>query len=277
MLAKRLPLVTTFAAGCLSGAAVLGFWLSDTTPRAPDQRRATDRTEHSAPAIASMNGAGTTRDDDVRGVAATQPAPAKAADHARHVAPIEPPPNHPVEPPPSQDESGEPHPEPGSSVADVLSRLEAQYRKEREAAVPREAVPSQAPAPAPSTLAALPAPLPAPLAAATLPSSALVPPASARRAEAQPAAAAAPAEARPVHVNIGSVHNGDVHQSETVQVQQVAIYQYVPLLTVPLSAQPAPTSKPRRVMNGRERTSPTAIMNPDNPWGFDFPPTILVK
>jgi hypothetical protein len=65
------------------------------------------------------------------------------------------------------------------------------------------------------------------------------------------------------------------------QVQQVAVVQYVQFVPVPIvpigSAAPVPAPASRRVATRRASTSLTALTDPNNPWGFDFPPTPLVK
>jgi hypothetical protein len=76
-------------------------------------------------------------------------------------------------------------------------------------------------------------------------------------------------------VRIGSVHHGDVHQ-----VQQLVVLRYLALLG-PLS--PAPDATPARPTRGataparRVTAFPGSVTNPDNPWGFDFPPPVLAK
>ena len=83
------------------------------------------------------------------------------------------------------------------------------------------------------------------------------------------------------HVNIGSVHLGDVVQVQ----QQLALLQYMQLLALTPGARVAapgvgfaPTaSTPRRGVPRRPAPFSTSLTDPNNPWGFDFPPTVLAK
>jgi hypothetical protein len=68
------------------------------------------------------------------------------------------------------------------------------------------------------------------------------------------------------------VHHGDVNH-----VQQLAILQYFQLLALPPQTRfSTPAQSPR---GGTRHVRPYSfpLTNPDNPWGFDFPPTVLVK
>jgi hypothetical protein len=144
--------------------------------------------------------------------------------------------------------------EQGSSVADVLARLEAQYRQGlattsnaaanvgqdptngataagQQAAAPPQAI-AIAIATANATLPVAPArddaSPPAPQQPAPARAAIPVPPAApveVARAE-EPAAAAVPANT--TNVNIGSIHQGDVYN-----VQQVAVMPYVPYMAFP--------------------------------------------
>jgi hypothetical protein len=308
MLTERLPLLWAFAGGCLSGVLALGLWRAESAvashPSRASLSRATDErvqangapseareavpavrsTEHETPAIdgQSETSAGT--------------APAKADD---------------ADAPADQ----------GSSVAEVLNRLESQYRQvlagttapgapERAPAVPAAAavaaapsglVAGAAPAEAPAHAAAV-REEPAPAPAAPAPKSAPPPAAEpvAPRAEVAQAApvppSAVPAEvaerlaaqgaAQPRDVYLGNVQNnvylGNVYQGQVVQMQQeLAMLQYMQLLSL----------SPYARFGGRGRGVPrgfaaqpapapafhSGLTNPDNPWGFDFPPTNYVK
>lgn len=98
-----------------------------------------------------------------------------------------------------------------------------------------------------------------------------------------PAPAPSPPAQTTVHVGTlntvgaGSLHQGDVYLLQ----QQLAVLQFYQLLAPPV-VQPAPPSRsffePRRGAWGRRPPAfPNSITNPDNPWGFDFPPPMLAK
>jgi hypothetical protein len=80
-------------------------------------------------------------------------------------------------------------------------------------------------------------------------------------------------------VHVGDVHQdtyvANVRQGDTVVVQQIPVVQYVPVFALP--PQTPPTSTARRGLTRRPPPFATSLTNPDNPWGFDFPPTVLVK
>lgn len=86
--------------------------------------------------------------------------------------------------------------------------------------------------------------------------------------------ATAPGVAPTQNVSVGSIHQGD-----TYHVQQVAVMQYVPMfmpLPYPGYGYPQPTHP--RSMQPRRVPYPTTLTNPDNPWGFNFPPSLeMVK
>jgi len=273
MLTKRLTLLSVFAGGCLSGALLIGFWRADARDvPSPRQRVAFDRAN-----------------------AALVPPQRVSADE-----------NEPLEvasPNPPEHDAEEPSPEQGSSVADVLSRLEAVYRRELAAVAPVE-VPAVAEAALPVAAEAAPvavaSPVPAAVAAPMPVAVAPVPPPKAAAPEVAAPAARAPeavvALAPPTqgdertrvvyvgdvnqNVYVGDVHQGDVYQMQ--QLQQLALLQqYVQILALSggVGVVAAPTHTPRRQPAAPRRPAPfsTKLTDPNNPWGFDFPPTVLAK
>jgi hypothetical protein len=278
MLAKRMPLLWVFAGGCLSGATLIHFWRADTEVAPSPTRAAIARTAE-APPIETASAA---------------PAPATPPEHVSA---------EPQVPRDTDEESPSPA-DPGHSVADVLARLEAEYRQGLATATPTEPPPSVqqtiAPAEAPAPPPALaPTPAPAAAIAATTVAPAREVPARALPAHEEPAVAvvAAVAHAAPaqdVHVDkvdIGAVHIGDVHRNTQVsyvqqndayllQLQQLALLQNLQLLALSPYARFPASGSPAHKPNGTRRRPPafpTSLTNPDNPWGFDFPPTILAK
>jgi len=292
MLARRLPLIWVFAGGCISGAALLGIFRSEdqavTPPKEENHRART--AERSVPAMAASDAI---EDDTI----ADEPAVAEA-------------------PSPVDDGNGDAPAEAGSSVADLLARLEAAYREGLAAAATESAPASTSTAmPAaeapvreePAVVAAAPVPVPLPAPAAPPVST---PPAA---APAEPAAVVAAADtARQGDVHIGDVNQnttniGNLQQGDLYLLQQLAYIQYFRPVPVAVDARAsAPTPAARGAssgfsahfvasgknqnpqffvsVNGGHRVStpgaPTfsfPIINPDNPWGYDFPPPVLVK
>jgi hypothetical protein len=273
MLARRLPLLWVFAGGCLSGAALIHFWRGDAEVILPPAQAMIER-------------------------AATPPPLATASAQAPAVSP-EAVSATPAGPEHTDDVSASP-PEQGHSVAEVLARLETEYRQGLVAGTPAGAVsavrddvapaataapqPAPGPEPAPAVIAAVP---PAPtheaavreLPAREEPSVALV---------AAVTTATPPAAVHVSNVDIGAVHIGDVHQNTQVSyVQQndayllhLALLQNLQLLALSPYARLSPPASPAHRPNGTTRRPPafpSSLTNPDNPWGFDFPPTILAK
>lgn len=261
MFARPLPLFSAFLGGCLCTAAVIGFAGSDRTPR------------------------------DVKPSERT----ANVFVSALEVAPELEPEIQPPTAPPEVDDDARAAEEMGSSVADVLARLERAYRKvsagpaaEASAApvttVP-VAAPSASPEPAPSS------PASAAVAAAPVNAAASAEPAAARPpAETEPAAVTEPAPATFVAEARPDTRAGDVSSGDRYQVEQLAVLQYLQLLALSsyagLSVPPPRAHPPRAHPPGRSlylRQTPrsavpiTVIPNPDNPWGFNFPPPALVK
>jgi hypothetical protein len=273
MVAKRMPLLWVFAGGCLSGATLIHFWRADTEAAPPPTRVAVERAAD-APAIATAS------------IAHTQAASPESTGAK------------PTTPKDADDVSAAPA-EPGHSVAEVLARLEAEYRQGLAAALPTEPPASVEQAIAPAAVAAPPpalAPTPAP--PATIIATAAPPPrevpARALPTLEEPAVVAAATAAPDVHVDkvdIGAVHIGDVHQSTQVsyvqqndayllQLQQLALLQNLQFLALSPYARLPASGSPAHKPNGTTRRPPafpTSLTNPDNPWGFDFPPTILAK
>jgi hypothetical protein len=279
MLANRLPLLLAFAAGSL-GTALVGFSRGEPETAMPPQTR------HVVEQAVVPSDATIAVTNDARADALPKDAQsAEPADATAH---------------------GETAPEAGNSIAEVLMRLEASYRQARAELeeepvaaagetppAAAEAVPASAPAPAAS--AAVP---PAAIAAASAPAAAVAAlpartdaPASATStvaAETVPVARArSDARASDIHVGevhqniyLGNVHRGDVLQVQQLQLQQLAILEYLQLLALSSQGSPASPGRaqaPGRAPARRPRPFSMALTNPDNPWGFDFPPTVLVK
>lgn len=283
MFAKHLSVLCTFACGCLSGAALIGFWPEDAgTSQSPRGRT----TEASAPAVAVTSGAGAHAiPDDASGARRSRPQrdpavpPAVASGHgAQNVDPSS---------DEVADDAAKDSPmQGGSSVADVLIRLEAAYRVEliatdRALAAPRTVVeepPRDVPAPSDSAATVVAAPSQnAPRADALL--AATVQP-EVPRVDAEPRVGPREiAQLRSLH--IGDVnHNvyvGDVYQGDVYQLQQFAVLNYLTLLALSSGGQRPSAHAPSRGSTRRAPAFSSSLTNPDNPWGFDFPPTVLVK
>ena len=211
MLPRRTALVLAFAGGCLSTAVLVGMWGRDGEPSATPSRAAVVE-----------------RAVDARPHLRAAPRDVVMTDEATIA------------------NSGV---ELGSSVADVLTRLETAYREQLEVAEePPEPPVEVPPAPPPPPVVVVPAPAPAP-----------------------------PAN---VQVNVQrDVYNGDVHQGDVNQLQQ-AVLQYAPLVMVPANgyvARPPVQTTPRSPARTQPPPAHIQITNPDNPWGFHFKPTPLVK
>ena len=268
----RQPLLWAFAGGCLSGAVLIEFWRGDSAPLAPDAASGPAATPHRE--LARVYTVARERDT-------TQ----------LETAPAE----------PTADIGAEAPAEPGSSVADVLLRLEAAYRDRLAAAAPPQPAatvadtkaPEQPPhEEAPTTLAALTAapklvpPTRAP------PTAALEPNAPAPVALQANALAPAPVTL-PTNAPAPATLQGDAHavaalpssapptvtahQSDAYLAQQLAILQYMQLLALSPYARVASSSYAGRGVTRRAPAFQSTLTNPDNPWGYDFPPTILVK
>jgi hypothetical protein len=115
-------------------------------------------------------------------------------------------------------------------------------------------------------------------------------PALAPRAETRPATsdtANAPVavssnEARP-SITVGDIHTttvNNVHQGDVILMQQLALLQNIQLLALSPYGRSTGLAVPAHAPRGTTRRAPpfaTSLTNPDNPWGFDFPPTVLAK
>jgi hypothetical protein len=279
-----MPLLSVFVVGCVSGALLLSFWRGD-SQAVPSSKRGADPRIVEALPFAAPSSKQATREDAADAREAEPRAPVNDQSHG-------------TEAPSPKDEAiaAESAAEPGSSVADVLLSLEAAYRQGLEVAravepttaqvsvLPRAtAAISEAPAPAPAP------PAPAPPIAPTSPAVALAAPAAPAAIPppaSVPSVEAAPALASKETVRLRDVHVGDVHQSNSVStvnhgdvflLQQLAILQNLQLYGLsPYGRATAPAHTPRGTTR-RAPPFPTSLTNPDNPWGFDFPPTVLVK
>lgn len=221
MLARRLPLLLTFAGGCLSGAALLVFFSGEPETSSSPAKQRIARTNQvvvppSAPAIVDPDPL--LPDDDQDALAEPDPEPA---------------------------------PEPGSSVADVLVRLETAYREGLSAAAPANAASSADPKLTTSTHVEIqPSDDRAPLNVRAETTVALVPAAPmtnpASNAKPVPPAEVDPrpvvamrddAPPREVNVHIGdkteTTHVGDVYQGDVLQgdvyVVQPPVVGYLPV------------------------------------------------
>jgi hypothetical protein len=260
MFAQRLTVISAFAGGCLC-TGLIGFWNAESKPR---------------PASVSE------RRQSVS-VSSLAPEPERASEEQ---------PELPRAVPVVDDGSRE---EIGTSVADVLSRLETAYRivsaaKTLDTANTSAPLAPVAPEPAPEPQAAIVVPVPeaepALSAATPEPRPALGAPATvaAATSEAPPPSDAVARVPEPTtyvgEVNT-NIHVGDVQVGDRYEIQQLAMIQYLQLLALssyvggrlPRSHQPHQTLR----TPPRPRYPITAIPNPDNPWGFNFPPRVLVK
>lgn len=290
----RLPLLCAFVGGCLSSAVVFGLWQADRPADAPAPKQAARKVEVVAPTRALTN-AEPRREPIVDRV--VEPGPSAPAEAALTQDAKSPP----------EEGNGAAVPA-GSAVADVLTRLEAEYRERVAAAAPAPSappaaivsastvVPVAAPvAVAPTTVAAAPTAV-APVAALS-PAAAVAPapvvsvvaaaPApAAQAAVVQATVAAAPAYApqsdprtRDVHIGdttqntyITNVRQGDVY---VMQMQQIAMLQYMQLLG--MQAAGGAVAPMRQVRAVAPQRFNSGITNPDNPWGFNFAPPNLVR
>ncbi len=261
--AKRWSLLWAFVGGCLSSAALISWRAeSDETARSPAPRDLASHLESSLPPRAKLT--------------ESAAAPVEAVTPDVPAAPVD------------SEVAGKASDEAGNSLADVLARLEADYR-ERLKPAPRaepavaEPVPVQSAAvaepPVVSVAAAQPpTPAPAPVVAAAEPPSALT--------------AAEPAPERVVYVRDERASAVDDSQErlaaqmqEVVALQQVALLQQIALmqylqLVAPAAAAPVAVSVPaqRRVPRGRPGIFATSSFGSATPaWGFSLQPTVLVR
>jgi hypothetical protein len=216
MFANRHPLLWTFAGGCLSGAVVIGVVFigvvredAETVPPDAPSVRTSERDREPTPAERVNDGESSSpvADDDSNRADDAPALPRKKAELDG---------DHPT------DE--------GHSIADILSRLEAAYRKDFTAppaatTTPAHAPPPQVPAPAETAVAVVaPAPAPTTVPAAVAPPPAAPPPRAAE-ADTRPLLVAARDEAPTTNVfngnvqqntNVGSVQQGDVYVMPSV-------------------------------------------------------------
>jgi hypothetical protein len=289
MLAKRQPLLWAFAGGCLWGAGLIAFWGGGSASK---QQGAPEQT-----AEAFVATPGSTREDDESEAHPPASQRESAPDDAHHVASVEP------AAPKDPADGGGTRADPGSSVAEILMRLEGAYRQGlavapviASASAPREAVPAppvaqpvlaeRAPAPAPALATAPPQPAPARAETAVALATLSAPPSNASPAAPPPATSgAAPAAgnaAPPSDIHMGDInlnaYVATVQQSNMVMAQQLAILQYLQLMALsPYGGQVASPAHAARALSApRVVPYPTTLTNPDNPWGYNFPPPNLV-
>ncbi len=283
MLAKRQPLLWAFAGGCVWGAALIVFWDGDaaTSSRAAPVAYRVPTTVAPAP----------NHDDSV---ASVEPSTPKTTE--------------------SLDTGSEPGSSVADVLAGLEAAYRERLSATAPVTAPSstaELAPSAVnpPPPAPVATAAAPvattalaAATPAPVAAQPVVTviATTAPPKSAPPSDAAPAVAS-PADAAPVLASRDAapprdVYNGDVTVHQGDMVQQIAILQYMQLLALPPYGQLAPpvappsgarTRGPRAAVSWRSSLGasrpvatvpyPTTLTNPDNPWGFNFPPTPLTK
>jgi hypothetical protein len=268
MLAKRWHVLTAFAGGCVSTVLIVVVWRADGGIAEPREER--DR----APVHETV----VPKEPEPR-VAAVEPVPV---------------------PPPTADAkaAGEPAPESGRSVAEVLAQLEVEYRERvlaaRAAGAPSAGEPLPVGAtPAPSAIAVAPAVAVAPP-AVTLPTAApaVAPPAVAPPVA--PPAVVAPAEPSPVFAAVAmperredpaqaadraarDLYLANLYQMEAYQRQQLAILGYLELLSQSSSGNVTSTPRAPARSSSRSPSFSFPLTNPNNPWGFNLPPTVLAK
>jgi hypothetical protein len=179
--------------------------------------------------------------------------------------------------------------ETGRSLAEVLASLEAEYRKAAPTTPVAPARPGESePVAAPQVLVsnapvATVAPLPSATVTSVSTSAALSP--AAPPTVTRPVAALPPTEdtrARPEAPDpdpdrrLRDAYIASIYEAELYRQQQLALLQYLALISQSRESgrlAPAP-SRPL------PRPSPTfsfPLTNPNNPWGFQFPPTVLAK
>lgn len=312
MFARHAALLSAFAGGCLTSAALLGVLRGGggsedgrQSPRRGDAVSASVEASRAAVAAGS-------KPSEPNEPSKPNEAPARGHDATR---------------PPGTTSADAPSAEPGRSVADVLGSLEAAYQERLVVAEPRTAssstpsAPTSEPEEPPSedraasgadtasepsvragdgptgtVLAAAPESPPrekaAPEKAVAANVAASAGPANPGSAPATTAPAAAIATAAapvPATPTVGPVYVGDIHQnvylgsvSQTdvyqLELQQLALLQYMQLLALsPAARFAAPRHAHRGAAAPRAPAFTSTLTNPDNPWGFTFPPPMLVK
>lgn len=266
MLAKRWHLLTAFGGGCLSTVLLVVVWRADGGTPEPRERRDLRAPQHEV----------------------VEPTTPELSDATVEPAPI-------AATKPEAGAVSEPASESGRSLAEVLARLEAEYRERVAAARSADALATEEPstdaplpvAPAPAAIAVAPPVAVAPVAVAPLPvaPAAVAPPAAppaVTPSEPGPVLAAVampPREARAEEADRAArdLYLANLYQMEAYQRQQLAILGYLELL----SQTPANVPSSRRApVPSTARRSPSfsfPLTNPDNPWGFNHPPPVLAK
>ena len=264
MIVKPLPVLSVFAAVCLSGAVIIAFWRVDSA----DAPASGDR-EH------AMQSDATRTAQQQR-----EPAIQLAVNDDRSAPRVEP-----ASPKKNEHLGGESPTEPGTSVADVLTRLEAAYHERIAAA--RQDTPNKA-----STISEAPPPeLPVREETAVAVADTPPPPKTMPRADAPTEsdrqtdvqALARRDDAPPRHlyegdvhqtVQVGNVHQGDVNnvQQDVNNVQQVVVLQYFQLLAMSPHGQLAsPAHKARRESKRHARPFSPSLTDPYGPSRFRRP------
>jgi hypothetical protein len=266
MVATRLHLLSAFAGGCLCTAVLVVVWRgSADAPTAPK-----DRTE-STPSLDSPPSPVVEPSSPAADAVALAAPKAEPTEVARLPAPP---------------------PEPGRSVAEVLARLEEAYREGMTAAAPREAPteereteprPAEAPPGSSRPATAVARTVPSAATASTAPAAAPLPTTlESTAAPSAPTGVLSVNDARPRRDPADDVKRDvaiAVYQAEEYQRRQLLILQYLELLSQQ-SRDGDVAPPPRASRPGTTRRSPAfsfPLTNPDNPWGFDLPPTVLVK
>jgi hypothetical protein len=262
MLARHLHLLSAFAGGCVTTVVLVVVVLraGGGAPPGPAERAPAPREDE----VVLTPADATSSAPDVAPL--PEPTPAKAAQQYAT--------------PPAPHDDGEAA-ERGDSVADVLARLEAGYR-ERMSAVERPTPPLTDDTTSDAATAEPTAPprASAALAAAAPPPAAAAPPAAAGPEPISVLAAAADAQKREDRAREleRELYLASLYRAEEYQQRQLVVLQYLELLAQSRSGTPVPSPRaPRNVTARRSPSFSFPLTNPDNPWGFDLPPTVLAK
>lgn len=284
----RVPVLCAFGVGCVSSAALFGFWRADNHADTQSSKRAQSVEVVTAPKV---DRPAEVVDDSARIVARAEPTRVDAVERDGDAK------SEPAPAKDAQDVSNASPPPGGSAVSDVLMDLEAAYRQRLIAAARAEAAAREeasaaldrttpaAPAePAREVVKAVapiavPAVAPAPVAVAATP------------APVEPAPPAAPAvvaqnDTRPIDVHIGDVNRNtyvtNVRQGDVYVIQQqLAMLNYMQLAGAaanPYAVQPPHVARGvvQHQPQQQFRQFPSTLTNLDNPWGFNFAPPNLV-
>lgn len=277
MVAKRWSPLCVFLGGCLSGAAVIGLHWGGGGPELPPNSGGSEVTHASESPIEKAGLVGERDCPEHEGETSTH----RAADAVEFVTAR----------PTDTGNGNNPSAEAGKSVADVLARLEAEYR--------RQVAPAQADEMTTPVTADFARPLPneQPLEISRQQEqNSVSEPASDTRMATLPAKPAPissaeeiPARSEPTPgVSERALIDGGQQQvtaqiqelaalQQVALVQQFALLQYLQLLSLaPSPGAAAPP--PRRVPSGRMVAGfASSISDTNNPWGFNLPPTVLVR